>query len=226
MSIDIDLVQAQTLRSRVETVLRDAITQGKILPGTRLVERDLCEKLGVSRTSVREALRKLEAEKLVTIVPHKGPMVATLSANEALELYDLRMVLEGFAAREFARIASDEAMTEFGAAVKSLKSAAAEGDKAEVLRVKALLYGILLGNCGNSLIKEVLESLYSRITLLRSASLTHPDRLPYTIKEFEKLLKLLKARDADGAEAAARHHVANAREAALRVLAAAREEAA
>ncbi|MFX7764224.1 GntR family transcriptional regulator, partial [Acinetobacter baumannii] len=66
-------------------------------------ERELCEQTGVGRTSIREALRQLEAEGLVTTIPHRGPVVSTITADEAAQLYDLRALLEGYAGRECAR---------------------------------------------------------------------------------------------------------------------------
>src|SRR5712664_797102 len=100
MTPEMGLVRPQTLRHQVEHVLRQQIMSGRFAPGARLIERELCETLGVSRTSVREALRKLEAEKLVSSVPHKGPMVAVISRKEAAELYAIRGLMEGFAAGE------------------------------------------------------------------------------------------------------------------------------
>ncbi|WP_176053673.1 GntR family transcriptional regulator [Paraburkholderia caribensis] len=218
MSTDIGLVRPETLRHQVENVLRQAIMSGRFAPGARLIERELCESLGVSRTSVREALRKLEAEKLVRSVPHKGPIVAVISQQEASELYALRGLLEGFAAHEFARLASDAAIAQFGEAAKELRTQAMAQDQAGVLKAKTALYEVLLDNCGNALVKEVLNSLYSRVNLLRATSLMHPDRLPSSLREIDKLYKALKARDADEAQALARLHVANAEKAAMRML--------
>ena len=218
MSTDIGLVRPETLRHQVENVLRQAIMSGRFAPGARLIERELCESLGVSRTSVREALRKLEAEKLVRSVPHKGPIVAVISPQEASELYALRGLLEGFAAQEFARLASDAAIAQFGEAAKELRTQATAQDQAGVLKAKTALYEVLLDNCGNALVKEVLNSLYSRVNLLRATSLMHPDRLPSSLREIDKLYKALKARDADEAQALARLHVANAEKAAMRML--------
>ncbi|MEM5367537.1 GntR family transcriptional regulator [Paraburkholderia azotifigens] len=218
MSTDIGLVRPETLRHQVENVLRQAIMSGRFAPGSRLIERELCETLGVSRTSVREALRKLEAEKLVRSVPHKGPVVAVMSQQEASELYALRGLLEGFAAHEFARLASDAAIARFGEAAKELRAQATAQDQAGVLKAKTALYDVLLDNCGNALVKEILNSLYSRVNLLRATSLMHPDRLPSSLREIDKLYKALKARDADEAQELARLHVANAEKAAMRML--------
>ncbi|MBN3751890.1 GntR family transcriptional regulator [Paraburkholderia sp. Tr-20389] len=218
MSTDIGLVRPETLRHQVENVLRQAIMSGRFAPGARLIERELCETLGVSRTSVREALRKLEAEKLVRSVPHKGPIVAVMSQQEASELYALRGLLEGFAAHEFAKLASDDAIAQFGEAAKELRAQATAQDQAGVLKAKTALYDVLLDNCGNALVKEILNSLYSRVNLLRATSLMHPDRLPSSLREIDKLYKALKARNADEAKELARLHVANAEKAAMRML--------
>jgi DNA-binding GntR family transcriptional regulator len=163
-------------------------------------------------------LRKLEAEKLIQMVPHKGPEVATISIQEANDLYALRGLLEGYAAREFARLADDAALQRFGEAVKELRVKALAQDRDGVLLAKTHLYNILLEKCGNVLIKDVLTGLYTRINLLRATSLMQPDRLPASLREIDKLHKLLKARDEQGAEEAARTHVANAQRAALRML--------
>ena len=98
-----------TVRSMVTQKLREAIMSGTLKPGQRLVERELCEMTGVSRPSIREALRLLEADGLVNTVPHRGPVVSTISLDEARQLYAARAVLEGFAGRECRAGGSDRA---------------------------------------------------------------------------------------------------------------------
>jgi DNA-binding GntR family transcriptional regulator len=218
MSAEIVLIRPETLRHQVENAIRQAIMSGRLAPGARLIERELCETLGVSRTSIREALRRLEAEKLVRSVPHKGPVVAILSKGEATELYAIRGLLEGFAAGEFTRIADNAAITQFGEKAKALRALALTQDQTSILKAKTELYDVLLDNCGNGLLKEILTSLYSRVNLLRATSMVRPDRLPTSLREIDKLFKALKARDASAAEAAARLHVSNAEKAAMRVL--------
>ena len=85
------------IRSRVLDNLRQAILERKLAPGQRLIERELVELTGVSRTSIREALRELAAEGLVTTIPNKGTVVATVTAEEARQLYQVRSALEGLA---------------------------------------------------------------------------------------------------------------------------------
>lgn len=215
---DLGLVRPETLRHQVENVLRQAIVSGRYAPGARLVERELCETLGVSRTSVREALRRLEAEKLVRNVPHKGPVVAVMSRHDAHELYALRGLLEGFAAHEFARLGSDDSLVRFAAAARELREAALAQRQEGVLRAKAALYDVLLDNCGNSIVKEILHSLYSRVNLLRTTSLMHPERLAHSLGEIDELAVALQRRDGEAAQRIAQLHVANAEQAAMRML--------
>lgn len=219
MPAKLTAVRADTLRLQVEDAVRKAITSGKYAPGERLVERDLCEGLGVSRTLLREALRKLEAERLVKLVPHKGPMVAVVTIEEARELYEMRGLLEGFAAREFALHGSDSAIKQFRKTAIGLRAAAEEGDTGHVLATKRRLYDIMLANCRNTLLNEFLQGLFSRIELLRATSLMQPDRLPHSLAEIEELAEALEARDADKAQSVALRHVKNACEVALKILA-------
>ncbi|WP_130835355.1 GntR family transcriptional regulator [[Erwinia] mediterraneensis] len=219
MTADMGLIRPETLRHQVENALRAAITSGRFSPGERLIERELCESLGVSRTSIREALRKLEAEKLVHIVPHKGPMVAMISLQEAKELYALRGVLEGFAAYEFARNGSDSAIARFAQGAQALRDAAERGNQNDVLQAKTALYDIMLDNCGNHLVKEILTSLHSRVNLLRATSLMEPQRMPSSLAEIDQLSLALQRRDAQAAQQTASLHVANACEVALKILA-------
>ena len=104
MQFSLRIEDVPTVRAMVAQKLREAIMSGTLKPGQRLVERELCEMTGVSRPSIREALRLLEADGLVNTVPHRGPVVSTISLEEAKQLYAARAVLEGFAGRECARL--------------------------------------------------------------------------------------------------------------------------
>jgi len=218
MVTELKQVKLETLRAQVENTLRQAIISGELSPGEKLIERELCEMLGVSRQSLREAMRKLEAEKLIVIVPHRGPEVASMTIEQARELYALRQLLESFAAQEFTIHASDSQVKDLIKTVKRLRDAVKRNDSEGVLEAKAEFYGILLGGCGNSLVSEVLGGLLSRVSLLRATSLMLEDRLPQSLKEIEALVACIKARDPEGARAISFEHVSNAQKAALGVL--------
>src|SRR5919197_2931132 len=103
---------AAPLREQVLEVLRQAILDFRFKPGQRLIERELVEQIGVSRTTIREVLRELAAEGLVTTVPQKGAIVAVPSAQEAAELYEVRAALEALAARRFVEQATPQRVAE------------------------------------------------------------------------------------------------------------------
>jgi DNA-binding GntR family transcriptional regulator len=212
------LRKPDSLRSHVENFLREAIMNGRFKPGDRLVERELCEMLDVSRPSLREALRKLEAEKLIKIVLHRGPVVASISAKEASDLYAIRALMESHAVHEFARLASAAAIEQLGQAVKDLHASAANRDRQQLLAAKSRFYEVILGGCGNDLVREMLLGLLTRINLLRSTSFSRSDRLPESLKEIDHMYELIKARNAPAAREAAHHHILNAEKAALVVL--------
>jgi DNA-binding GntR family transcriptional regulator len=212
------LRKPDSLRSHVESYLREAIMNGQFQPGERLIERELCALLDISRPSLREALRKLEAEKLIKIVLHRGPIVASISAKEASDLYAVRALLESHAVYEFARSAREPAIVALGMAVQNLHAAAATHDRKQLLAAKAQFYVVILNGCGNDLIKEMIIGLLSRINILRSTSFSRPDRLPESLREIDQLFDLIRARNADAAREAARKHVLNAEKAAMTVL--------
>src|SRR3954454_4886015 len=134
-----------TVRAMVAQKLREAIMSGALKPGQRLVERELCEMMGVSRPSIREALRALEADGLVNIVPHRAPVVSTISLDEARQLYAARAVLEGFAGRECARLHDPEVARRIGEALARLEAAAAKQDLVGSLEAKTGFYARLSG---------------------------------------------------------------------------------
>jgi DNA-binding GntR family transcriptional regulator len=218
MSSNALLQKPDTLRSHVEKFLREAIMEGRFKPGERLIERELCEMLQVSRPPLREALRKLEAEKLIVTVMHRGPIVASITEQEARELYAMRALLEGFAVEEFTRRVDDSLVAKLGEAVQGLHAAAKKDDRSVLLAAKAQMYDIILEGSGNSIARETLLSLLSRINLLRAASFSAPDRLVKSLREIDHLYERIKARDAIGAKQATYQHVANAEAAALAVL--------
>src|SRR4029453_11627807 len=164
-----------TVRAMVAQKLREAIMSGTLKPGQRLVERELCEMMGVSRPSIREALRLLEADGLVNTVPHRGPVVSTISLEEAKQLYDARAVLEGFAGRECARLCDPDVVHRIGDALTRRKAAAPKQGLVGCLEAKTDFYGALIGGCRNSFVERMLKPLHDRITLLRTPSMSPPE---------------------------------------------------
>lgn len=210
--------QAATLRLVVEEKVRSAIARGLFKPGQRLVERELCELIGVGRTSVREALRQLEAEGLVQTIPHRGPIVSTISPDEARQLYEIRGLLEGYAGRQFAEHGTAQAVRLLDGAVKALAAAVRTRDQSRIIEAKTHFYRVLMDGAGNLFVSQFLTSLHNRITLLRVTSMTQAGRLSKSMKEIRAIYDAIAAGDGPGAEAACRHHIEEAAKIALAVL--------
>ena len=207
-----------TVRAIVAQKLREAIMSGTFKPGQRLVERELCEMTGVSRPSIREALRLLEADGMVNTVPHRGPVVSTISLDEARQLYDARAVLEGFAGRECARLRDPAVVRRMGDALTRLKAAFAKADMMAVLEAKTDFYAALIGGCQNAFIERMLKPLHDRITLLRITSMSQPKRVNKSLREVTAIWRAIQSGDEDLAERCCVDHIKAAAVAALNMI--------
>ena len=206
---------AAPVRQKVVAALRSAITSGRFAPGQRLTERTLCELTGVSRVSVREALRQLESEGLIEIQPNRGPLVSRLSRQDAVSLYQMRGALEALAARLFTSVATDEKIRELSTSVSLLLRAYRRRDIEEIVVGKRRFYEVLIEGSGNSMIGPVLNTMYARINQLRRISLSSPRRAPQSMREIRAVLAAIKRRDPEAAYAASLYHVEQAAKAAL-----------
>jgi len=216
---DLRIVQPQALlRDQVLTRLRDAIIEGWYPPGTRLIERELCDALGVSRTSVREVLRQLESEQLVKVEPRRGPVVASITASEAHEIYETRAIIETALARNFIARAPAPAFDRIKAAIDGFAAAAAANDHPGLLSSMGQFYDTLAEGAQNTVLHNVLRQLVARIAFLRNKSLSEPGRLSVSVSEMRELADAIVARDPERAERATFDHIHHAQESALRQL--------
>jgi DNA-binding GntR family transcriptional regulator len=196
--------------------LRQAILNRHFAPGARLIERELVELTGVSRTSIREALRELAAEGLVTTIPNRGTVVASMSAEEARQLYEVRSVLEGLAGRLFVQNATDSQRKSLQRAFATIERLA--GKNASILEAKDRFYDILSTGGGNNVLHQTTSGLHARIRGLRSLSLSLPGRVEQSIAELRDIVEAIAASDADKTARLCRRHVLNASAAAMQAL--------
>jgi DNA-binding GntR family transcriptional regulator len=195
---------AAPLRLQVLDGLRRAIIEGRLAPGARLTERELTEMMGVSRTVIREALRQLETEGLIANVPNKGPVVRALSLAEAKDLYTIRAVLEGLAARLFVQNAGDVEVKRLAQALDVVVGAYERGDAHEVLETKNRFYEVLFEGAGSETLSSMLGTLHARIWRWRALGLSHPQRSDSRSQEsiagLRGMLAAIRQRDAEAAE--------------------------
>jgi DNA-binding GntR family transcriptional regulator len=206
------------IREQTINNLRNAIIQGEFKQGERLFERELCKRMGVSRTSVREALRHLESEGLVSVIPQKGPIVAKVTIEEAEDIYQVREMLEGLACRLFAEQATSSAISALSRSLDVMEKYSQERDVTKLVAEKDNFYKIILEGCGNKVVCSFIRSLHARINFLRATSLSYPERSFQALKEIRSILEAIRRRDSDAAWNASTYHVRKAKSAALRVL--------
>lgn len=198
------------LRDRVTDVVREAILRGDLEPGRRLTERELGELTGVSRTSLREALRSLQVEGLVERSEARGLKVAVLSESVVSELYDVRAALEPTAVELFVRNASDDQVRQLLDTLKPMPD-----DADAQLDLIRRFYRVLLAGAANSTMRQMMESIEARIHSLRRLSLRIAGRAEASANEIREVARLIQERDASAAAASARQHVLAAKAAAL-----------
>ncbi|MCV2865917.1 GntR family transcriptional regulator [Albidovulum sediminicola] len=209
MAEDTDIPQGQGAYRR----LLEEIRSGALAPGARLREIDLAERLGISRTPVREAIRQLEADGLVTHLPRQGATIRSLDYAEVVELYEMRAVLEGTAARLAARAASDIELAELAALNAELAQTSAGAQAREINRV---FHRTLIEAARNRFLIKAMSALQKTLLILGPTTLAEPARAQAAVLEHEAVLSALVARDGARAEAAMRAHVEAALSARIR----------
>ncbi|MHA6622803.1 GntR family transcriptional regulator [Pseudonocardia sp. DLS-67] len=206
---------AAPLREQVVTLVRDAILGFRLQPGQRLVERELVEQLGISRPTVREVLRQLAVEGLVTVVPQRGAVVTALSPDDAADLYEMRASLEALAVRRFVQRARPEHVAALRGAVDEIERTARSTEPQEQLQAKDHFYEVLFTGSGSAPLQQTVAGLQARVRLLRATSLSEPGRPQEAAAELRAVVDAVEAGDADAAAAACAHHIENAARTAL-----------
>ncbi|WP_158901323.1 GntR family transcriptional regulator [Burkholderia sp. L27(2015)] len=211
-----------TLRQQVIEGLRLCITDLTFRPGDRLIERELCEMLGVSRTLIREALSQLVAEGLIQNIPHKGPIVAVITQTEAKGLYEVRAALEALAGSHFtlrATLEQREALTSALEDLRKLKSNQSDEATLLFLKQKAKFYDVILEGAANPVLTDMLRLVHTRVMMLRATTLSQPGRLEQSYEEIAEIVEAVKRNDPDAAALACERHVQQAEKLAVEVLA-------
>lgn len=210
--------KASLIRQQVTDGIREAILEMRLLPGDRLIERELVEWSGVSRATIRESIRELAAENLVQIIPQRGAVVASPSLKEAIEIYEIRANLEGLAGRQCAQNATPVQVKALRRAFEAFRRAAESNGKTSMLSLKTKIYDALFEGSGNTTIQEILLRLQARVTVLRSITMNQPGRLTNTVQELREIVEAVEAHDAAAAELACIAHVKSAGQIAIEAL--------
>jgi len=204
-----------SLRSRIIDALRRAIETGVLAPGARLVERELCEQLKVSRTSLREALGELQAEGILTYSPTRRLSVSVISHAEAENAYRIRGTLEALVVEQFIEKAGEDELAALHEEAGRLKDAYRSGDVDRMLVAKRAFYDRICSGAQNAIAFDIINRLVLRTSGLRRRSLLRAERQQQSIKEVDILLRAIVRREVEAARKAALQNVANSAKSAL-----------
>ncbi|AEG61679.1 GntR family transcriptional regulator [Desulforamulus ruminis] len=201
------------VRDKVYKRLRQAIVEGRLKPGERLIERKFAQLLGVSRTPVREAIRILESEGLVVNLPRVGAVVAQVTDTEVMEVYRIRAVLEGLAARMAAEKIKPEEMNALTGRLEAIEQLALKKRLGELEGVHLEFHKVIYQAACSPRLYEMIISLIDYITRYTRVGYCHPGRLEEATREHRQLLEAIKRKDGVLAERVAREHIDNSRRA-------------
>jgi DNA-binding GntR family transcriptional regulator len=204
-----------TLPAKAVDALRQMILDGELPPGTRLSERALGERLGVSRTPLREALRMLASEGLVRHEPNRGAVVAPLDRADIEATFELLAALEGLAGELAAQRIDAAQLAEIKALHFEMRAHHARGDRAAYFRANQDIHRHIAAAAANPVLVETFERLNARVKRVRYAANLTPERWAKAVEEHERMIAALDARDGAALRAILEAHLAGKRQSVL-----------
>ncbi|WP_352420299.1 GntR family transcriptional regulator [Proteiniborus sp.] len=212
MDIDLEklnLHDYKPLREIVFESIREAILDGRLKPGERVMEVQLAEKLGVSRTPVREAIRKLELEGLLVMEPRKGAYVADISLNDVVDVLEIRSSLEGLAASLAAIRANEEEIELLRQKAVEFKQCIEKKDVQGMINKDTEFHEVILLAAKNKKLTSIIESLREQVQRFRVAYFTEYNMTTYLVEEHQNVLNAIENREPERASKYAQNHIEN-----------------
>lgn len=208
--VPIKLDNYKPLREIVFEHLREAIITGLLRPGERLMELQLAEEMGVSRTPVREAIRKLELEGLVIMVARRGAYVSDLSMRDIAETFEIRGALESLAAGLAAERIAPEELEQLERTLVSIGESMETSDIQRIVLLDEEFHAILFSASRNLRLSQIVSNLREQITRFRHTSLSTPGRFKAVFQEHKAIVEAISERNSSLAQALAKEHIENA----------------
>lgn len=214
----IKLDSYKPLRELVCENIRQAIIDGTFSPGERLMEIQLADEMGVSRTPVREAIRKLELEGFVVMIPRRGTYVADISIKDITEIYEIRISLDVLAAGLAAERITDEELATLNGYLVEISKHVPGMNMDKIVELDSAFHDVLYHASRNERLESIINNLREQLTGIRGRSMSAPGRMVETMDEHRALVEAIAARDVERAQRAARVHLENAEQTLLRSL--------
>lgn len=215
----IKLDSYKPLRELVCETIRQAIIDGTFSPGERLMEIQMADEMGVSRTPVREAIRKLELEGFVVMIPRRGTYVADISIKDITEIYEIRTSLDVLAAGLAAERITDEELETLNRLLVEIGQHINDKNMEKIVEADTAFHDVLYQASRNERLCSIINNLREQLTGIRGRSMSYPGRLIETMDEHRSLIDCIASRDVERAQDAARVHIENAEHTLMKSLA-------
>ena len=214
----IKLDSYQPLREVVCESLREAIRSGILKPGERIMEIQLAEELGVSRTPVREAIRKLELEGYVVMMPRRGTYVASMSIRDINEIFEIRTALESLSNGLAADHITDDELEHLQRLLVIIGGYIKEGNIEKIVETDIEFHDLLYHAARNERLVGIISNLRDQLTRFRTLSMSHPGRLEETLEEHRLIVDAIASGDRKAASRAAERHMENSEKTLLKAM--------
>lgn len=198
MQLAIKLNKNRTLRESIAEALRASILKGQLKPGLKISEPSLASQFGISRTPVREAIRQLDSEGFLQVLPRRGARVAPLSEQDIREFYEIKAVLEGYAARLAAPLITDKEIDKMEHLNEGMEKADREGDHRRVFHLHNEFHEVFLRACGNEQLHHLIRTLvmkFQRFRILLAIAGKSED----SVAQHRQIIAVFRERDGEKA---------------------------
>ena len=206
------------LRETICESLRDAIRRGILRPGERLMEIQVADELGVSRTPVREAIRKLEQEGYLVMMPRRGTYVANMSIRDVNEIFEIRTALESLSGGLAAERITAEELDKLQRLLVIIGGCMKEGNMEKIVAVDIEFHDLLYQAARNQRLVGIISNLREQLTRFRTLSMSYPGRLEATLEEHKTMVDAIANGDVKEARRAAERHMEKAEKTLLKAM--------
>ena len=207
---DMEPFRQHSLRTWVRDYIREGILNGRYKPGDSLTETKLSKEMGVSRTPIREAMRQLELEGLVTCIPNRGVFVTGITEQDVDDIYTIRSMIEGLAVRWAVERIDEEGLKKLEEIVELMEYYTGRGDMEQVTKLDTQFHDVIYDACRSRILKQTLGNLMRNIHRVRLGSLKIPNRAQKSLLEHREILNAFLAHDPYKAEKLMIEHISQA----------------
>ncbi len=213
-----DAVSSSSLPVKVFETLEQQIINGIYATGDQLVESKISAQLGVSRTPVREALRQLELDGLVTTVPNKGTFVVGVSVDDIKDIYTIRIAIEGISSMWAAERITPEQVKELENLVELQEFYCAKNDVLQIVQLDTKFHEIIYECSGSRTLRDTLKSFHAHVKRARESSFLSAGRTIAAVEEHREIYEAIASHNSSLAKSLTEKHITNARDNILRLI--------